>query len=148
VSSIVKKEKSGPEGEVRQLDSQHGMEIEVGGRGAWRLGEDPMMSTSVLKRDALVFGPRRWRPEPRKVHHQLNFRNVKLKMKFVQHCCVAEAAVSKERSNVANPGCDTSGSLTSRRQSTRRRVTGAASSPWAMWNAQSVFSEISRAHEP
>jgi hypothetical protein len=108
------------------------MEIEVGGRGAWRLGEDnSMMSTSsVLKRDALVFGPRCWRPEPRKIHHQLNLRNVKLKTKFVQHCCVAEAAVSKERSNVANSGCDTSGSLSSKRQSTRRRVTRAASSPW------------------
>ena len=79
------------------------------GWGSWGLevGRLRMMSMSMLKHDALVFGPRLWRPELRKVQHRSNIRDTKLKMKFVQYCCVAEAAASKERSNVAKSAGNT-----------------------------------------
>lgn len=57
MSLIVTKEKSGAEHELKLLHCQRGMEIGVGGRGSWRLEGFPVMSTSVMKRDALVFGP-------------------------------------------------------------------------------------------
>lgn len=66
-----------------------------------------MMSTTMLKRNALVFGTQLWRPELRKARTQVNFRDNKLKLVFVQSCCVAEAAVSKERLNAANSGGNT-----------------------------------------
>lgn len=92
------------------LDLVFGMEIARGWGpcGLVAVVRRSMMSMLMFSLDALAFGPRRWRPEPRKVKQQSNVRSIKLEMKFAQDCRVAEAAVSKESFNVARTGCDTS----------------------------------------
>lgn len=80
------------------------------GWGPWGLvvGWLRMMSMSTLKRERAGCSDLNfWRSESTQGLTSSNVRSIKLEMKFVQVCCVAEAAVSKESFDVARSGCDT-----------------------------------------